>query len=62
MSNPGLQTLSVAVANLRYSANAAAEWNIMTAGAAIALLPILIVYLFANKQFISGLTMGAVKG
>ena len=62
MSNPGLKTLSVAVANLRYSANAAAEWHIMTAGASIALLPILIVYLLANRQFIAGLTAGAVKG
>ncbi len=62
MSNPGLKTLSVAVANLRYSANAAAEWHIMTAGASIALLPILIVYLLANRQFITGLTAGAVKG
>lgn len=62
MSNPNLKTLSVAVANLRYSANAAAEWHIMTAGASIALLPILIVYLLANKQFITGLTAGAVKG
>ncbi len=62
MSNPNLKTLSVAVANLRYSANAAAEWNIMTAGASIALIPILIVYLLANRQFITGLTAGAVKG
>lgn len=62
MSNPGLRTLSVAVANLRYSANAAAEWHIMTAGASIALIPILIVYLLANRQFIAGLTAGAVKG
>ena len=62
MSNPDLKTLSVAVANLRYSANAAAEWHIMTAGASIALIPILIVYLFANRQFITGLTAGAVKG
>mgnify|MGYP000268932815 CR=1 FL=1 len=60
MSNPGLKTLSVAVANLRYSANAAAD--IMTAGASIALIPILIVYLLANRQFITGLTAGAVKG
>ena len=56
MSNPGLKTLSVAVANLRYSANAAAEWHIMTAGASIALIPILIVYLLANRQFITGLS------
>lgn len=62
MSNPQLKTLSVAVANLRYSSNAAAEWHIMTAGAAIALIPILIVYLFANKQFVAGITAGAVKG
>lgn len=62
MSNPGLKTLSVAVAALRYSANAAAEWHIMTAGASIALIPILIVYLLANRQFIAGLTAGAVKG
>ncbi len=62
MSNPGLKTLSVAVANLRYSANAAAEWHIMTAGASIALIPILIVYLLANRQFITGLTAGAVMG
>lgn len=62
MPNPSLRTLSVAVANLRYSANAAAEWHIMTAGASIALLPILIVYLFTNRQFITGLTAGAVKG
>lgn len=62
MSNPDLKTLSVAVASLRYSANAAAEWHIMTAGASIALIPILIVYLFANRQFITGLTAGAVKG
>lgn len=57
-----LQPLTVAVIALRYSANAAAEWHIMTAGATIAIIPILIVYLFTNKQFISGLTAGAIKG
>ena len=30
--------------------------------ASIALLPILLVYLAANRQFIAGLTAGAVKG
>ncbi|MBN2980764.1 MULTISPECIES: carbohydrate ABC transporter permease [Cohnella] len=60
--NPGIKPLTVAVVGLRYSANAAAELHIMTAGAAIAIVPILIVYLFANRQFINGLTAGAVKG
>ena len=57
-----LQPLTVAVVSLRYSVNAAAEWHIMTAGATIAIIPILIVYVLTNKQFISGLTAGAVKG
>lgn len=62
LSKPALKTLTVAVVGLRYSANAAAEWHIMAAGAAIAIIPILIIYVFTNKQFISGLTAGAVKG
>lgn len=60
--NPAIRPLAVAVVGLRYSANAAAELHIMTAGASIALLPILIVYFFTNKQFISGLTAGSIKG
>jgi ABC-type glycerol-3-phosphate transport system permease component len=62
ISNRNLKTLTVAVVQLKYAAQAAAEWHIMLAGASIAIIPILIVYLFANKQFISGLTAGAVKG
>ena len=62
ITNPDLQTLTVAVVQLKYSVNAAAEWHIMLAGASIAIIPILIVYLLCNKQFIAGLTAGAVKG
>lgn len=57
-----LRTLTVAVVQLKYSANAAAEWHIMLAGASIALIPVLIIYAFTHKQFIAGLTAGAVKG
>ncbi len=59
---PALKTLTVAVVQLKYSVNAAAEWHIMLAGASIAIIPVLIVYMLANKQFIAGLTAGAVKG
>ncbi len=62
MGARNLQPLTVAVVGLRYSANAAAEWHIMTAGATIALVPMLLLYLVTNKQFIAGLTAGAVKG
>lgn len=62
ISLPKLRTLTVAVVQLKYSANAAAEWHIMLAGASIAIIPILIVYALCHKQFIGGLTAGAVKG
>lgn len=62
ISMPKLRTLTVAVVQLKYSVNAAAEWHIMLAGASIAIIPILIVYFFCHKQFIGGLTAGAVKG
>jgi ABC-type glycerol-3-phosphate transport system permease component len=62
MGNPRLRTLTVGVVQLKYAAQAAVEWHIMLAGASIAIIPRLVVYLFANKQFISGLTAGSVKG
>jgi multiple sugar transport system permease protein/raffinose/stachyose/melibiose transport system permease protein len=62
IGNSGLRTLTVAVVQLKYASNAAAEWHIMLAGASIALLPVLIIYSFTHKQFIAGLTAGAVKG
>lgn len=62
ITTPALKTLTVAVVQLKYSINAAAEWHIMLAGASIAILPILLVYMLAHKQFIAGLTAGAVKG
>ena len=59
---PEIKTLTVAVVQMKYSINAAAEWHIMLAGASISIIPILILYVFAHKQFIDGLTAGAVKG
>jgi raffinose/stachyose/melibiose transport system permease protein len=61
MTNPKLQTLTVGLANLRYGIGAAAENQLMMAGACIAFLPVLIVYLFASKSFMQ-VTAGAVKG
>ncbi len=62
MSNRKLTTLTVAVVQLKYSVWAAAEWHIMLAGASLAIIPVLSVYIFTNKQFMSGLMEGAVKG
>ena len=34
----------------------------MLAGASISMIPIIVIYAFANKYFIGGITSGAVKG
>ncbi|MFD0681311.1 MULTISPECIES: carbohydrate ABC transporter permease [unclassified Paenibacillus] len=61
MTNPKLQTLTVGLANLRYGYNAATQTHLMMAGACISLMPILIVYIFANRSFMQ-VTAGSVKG
>ncbi|WP_019637834.1 carbohydrate ABC transporter permease [Paenibacillus fonticola] len=61
LSRPDLQTLPVGLANLRYGAGAAMENQLMMAGACISILPLLIVYLFANRSFMQ-VTVGSVKG
>lgn len=61
MTNPNLQTLTVGLANLRYGSSAAMQIHLMMAGACLSILPMLVVYLLANKTFIQ-VTGGAVKG
>jgi ABC-type glycerol-3-phosphate transport system permease component len=40
----------------------ASQWNLMMAGTMFSILPIVTTYLIMNRNFISGLTSGAVKG
>jgi len=54
--------LVVAVVNLKSSGEAASSWDLALAGISISLVPMLIVYLFLNRFFISGMTEGALKG
>ena len=62
MSTPSLQPLTVGLANLRYGfAGAAQQTNLMLAGACLSILPILIVYIFANRSFMQ-MSTGAIKG
>lgn len=62
MSNPEQQTLIVGIIALKNSGEGAAAWNLMFAGTAIALIPVLVVYAIGSKFFTSGITAGAVKG
>lgn len=62
LSNPDRMPLIVGIMNLKGSGEAASSWNLMLAGSAIAMIPMIVVYLFFNRYFIDGLTAGAVKG
>ncbi len=57
---PDVPTLQVGVNNLRgyYST----EWGYIFAGVTLAALPVLIAYWLLTKQFIRGLSAGALKG
>jgi glucose/mannose transport system permease protein len=60
LSNPRLSPITVAVQNLTGSFTT--EWNIQMAGALIAALPTILVYLLLGKLFMRGLLAGSVKG
>lgn len=62
LNNRQQRTLIVGIMSLKNSGASAANWNLMLAGATIAMVPILVVYAIANKYFVEGLTAGAVKG
>lgn len=62
MTDQAKRPLTVGVTMLKNAGDGAAAWNIMFAGATIAIIPILVIYIFASKYFIEGLTGGAVKG
>lgn len=59
---PSQRTLIVGLMALKNSGGSATQWNLMLAGATIALAPVIMAYTVANKYFISGLAAGAVKG
>lgn len=61
MNTPKLQTLTVGLTNLRYGSGAAMQTHLMMAGACLSMLPILVVYFFANRSFMQ-VTAGSVKG
>ncbi|MNR60505.1 hypothetical protein D3C85_1820060 [compost metagenome] len=61
MTNPKLQTLTVGLANLRYGSSAAMQTHLMMAGACLSILPMLLIYILANKSFMQ-VTAGSIKG
>ena len=60
LSDRNLMTLPLALNTL--NGQYATEYNVLMAGSLISMLPIILVYIFAQKYFKSGLMAGGVKG
>ncbi|MCD6160150.1 MAG: carbohydrate ABC transporter permease [Thermotogae bacterium] len=59
-SDPTKQPITVALVNL--AGSKVVEWNVQMAGALLAALPTLLVYVLLGKYFLRGLLAGSVKG
>ncbi len=60
IGNPEVQPITVALNNL--AGSFIVEWNVQMAGALMAALPTLLVYLFLGRYFMRGLLAGSLKG
>ena len=56
------QPMTVALNNLVQSSTGVKEYNVHFAGAILAALPTLLVYIVAGRYFVRGLMAGSVKG
>lgn len=59
-SRPAVQPITVALNNM--AGSYIVEWNVQMAGALLAALPTLLVYVFLGRYFIRGLLAGSLKG
>jgi len=59
-TKPDTHTLPVGIIN--FYGTYSTEWGLIFANVTISILPVVIAYLLLSRQFISGLTAGAVKG
>lgn len=59
-TNVSSRTIPVALKNL--IGQLGVQWDLLTAGGVITILPVCIMFFFAQKRLVSGLTAGAVKG
>lgn len=57
-----LMTLPVATVALKSSGGNATQWSVLLAAANITLIPMILVYILCNKQFVNGITAGGIKG
>jgi ABC-type glycerol-3-phosphate transport system permease component len=61
IQNEKLRTLPVGIASFQNSGGTMA-WDMVITGSVIAVVPIIVMFVYLQKYFITGLTEGAVKG
>ncbi|WP_181785786.1 carbohydrate ABC transporter permease [Streptomyces phytophilus] len=61
LRNPDMQTLPVALATL-HGMKTSTDYGAILAGTAVSALPMMVLFLVLQRQFISGLLAGATKG
>jgi multiple sugar transport system permease protein len=59
LSSPQLQTLPIALANLQ--GQYTTQWDVVMAGSVISILPMLALYIFAQKYIIQGVASSGIK-
>lgn len=58
----GIDAEKIAMGLAQFQGTYVSQWNQMMAGALISMLPILLVYIFAQKYFVQGIVMSGIKG
>ena len=61
LSSSNMYTLPIGLRQLQLQTGVA-RYHLMLAGASIAVIPVLVVFLFAQKQIIQGITLTGIKG
>jgi multiple sugar transport system permease protein len=59
INDPDKQTLPLAIA--QFQGQHTTSWGLVFAASLIALIPVILIYLFGQRHFIAGLTSGALK-
>lgn len=62
ISSDKMRTLSLAVAALRSMRAVSTQYQVLMAGSVMTIIPVLLVFILGQKQFISGIVSGSVKG
>lgn len=57
-----MRTLPIGLAYLKETQEGGNRWNLLMAGTIFVVAPILVLFIFTQKQFVEGITRGAVKG